>query len=104
MRRLLLSSFLLLTVIACATASRFNDLRPGMTKAEVVKIMGEPDSRSFIEGAEYFHYFLSRSGYEAYASKGLAKDEYVVRFVSERMDSYGKSDHIMPKRFKVERD
>jgi hypothetical protein len=73
---------LVLLMSACATAKRMNSLSLGMTKQEVIAIMGNPISTSANEGKEYYRYFLSE--------RGLDETGYFVRFVNGKVNAYGK--------------
>ena len=99
MRRLLiLPVFVVMLFMAgCATASKLSELRPGMERAEVIKIMGAPYSTGFIDGGEHLYYRLQRSGHEAYMTRGLGGQEYAVRLVNGRVDSYGRAQDIVPR-------
>jgi hypothetical protein len=52
-----------------------------MTKAEVIKIMGEPASTSADGGVESLHYTLADSGDH--------RGKYYVRLVNGKVESYG---------------
>ena len=57
----LLPVLLCLGLVGCVTMStQMNSLRVGMTKDEVIKVMGEPLSTSAKESLEYlnFHYLF----------------------------------------------
>lgn len=55
--KMLFSALLLITLSACATMEgRTNQLQLGMTRAQVVKIMGSPKSSSSSAGDEFLHY------------------------------------------------
>ena len=96
-RSLVLIAFVaILSVTGCATASKLSELRPGMERAEVIKIMGAPYSTGFIDGGEHLHYRLQRSGHEAYMNRGMGGQEYAVRLVNGRVDSYGRAQDIVP--------
>jgi hypothetical protein len=82
-----------LILIGCATSSkRMNDLSVGMTKAEVIKTLGQPESTSANSGVEYMVYNLSiriaRPG-EALAPIPIT-DKYFVRLVGGKVESYGR--------------
>jgi hypothetical protein len=46
----------------CATAPRMTRLSLGMTKPEVIRILGKPVSSSATDGVEYLNYRLSETG------------------------------------------
>jgi hypothetical protein len=68
----------------CATSARLNDLRIGMTKDQVVAILGTPDSTSGQSNVEYLTYYLvTESGY--------GRDQpYMVRLLNGRVESFGR--------------
>lgn len=54
----------------CSTsATKLISISPGMTKAQVINILGNPESVSGKGGAELFTYTLS-NGWDSYAWKG----------------------------------
>jgi SmpA/OmlA family protein len=83
---ILLCAAMILT--GCATAPKMNQLSVGMTKQEVVKIMGQPASTASPgHGIELLRYHLSETGDQAYY--GFTQ-EYFVKLVGGKVDSYGK--------------
>lgn len=78
----------LFLVSACATANKISGVRLGMTKDEVVKVMGEPASVSAQGGAEYLNYALSETDDEAFM--GFTR-QYFVRLINGKVESYGRS-------------
>jgi outer membrane protein assembly factor BamE (lipoprotein component of BamABCDE complex) len=78
----LLSATLLLT--GCAiSASRMNSLRLGMTKAEVIEVMGNPQSTSAKSDVEYLRY--------RFLSEGIFASEYFVKFQDGKVDAFGRA-------------
>jgi hypothetical protein len=70
----------------CASASKINGVQLGMTKAEVVSVMGQPVSISAQGKAEYLNYSL-RESYEV----GSLKMPYYVRLVDGKVESFGRT-------------
>ena len=96
---------LLATALAgCATAHKMGDITLGMSKDDVTGVLGQPYSVSSTDGAEYFHYRLAESGYEAYMTRGRAKAPYVVRFRNGKVDAYGPERVVVPVRLQAGRD
>lgn len=62
-------------------------LSVGMTKAEVMKAMGQPQSVSATNGVEYLTYRLATSFLD---TDGSDTSDYFVRIVSGRVDAYGR--------------
>ena len=67
----------------CATtANKMNSVHIGMTKQEVISVLGPPTSTSAKEGVEYLNYNLFEPVY------GI--NPYFVRIINEKVDSYGR--------------
>lgn len=60
----LLVVLLCLGLCGCATAKKLNLISIGMSKGDVIKVMGKPTTSSAIEGTEYLNYQLSQSAIE----------------------------------------
>ena len=75
-------------LISCSgTSYKMNDLSIGMTKEDVVLVLGQPVSISAKDGTEYLNYrFSENSDQEFY---GLT-EPYFVRLINGKVDSYGK--------------
>jgi hypothetical protein len=63
-----------------------NLVSTGMTKAEVVSVMGQPDSTAAKDGVEYMNYRLATSALDF---DGSDTSDYFVRFVNGRVDAFG---------------
>lgn len=63
-----------------------NDVRLGMSRAEVVAIMGQPSSTTADTSAEYLNYSLP----EAYSYAG-SRTPYEVKLVNGKVVSYGRA-------------
>ena len=77
----------LLLLAGCATANKMNKVQIGMTKAEVIKAIGNPASVSAKEDSEYLNYSLSETSDQAYYGITVP---YYVRLINGRVDSYGR--------------
>ena len=64
----------------------------------MIRIMGAPYSTGFIDGGEHLYYRLQRSGHEAYMTRGMGGQEYAVRLMNGRVESYGRAQDIVPVR------
>jgi Short C-terminal domain/SmpA / OmlA family len=85
MNRYLITAIFACALLAgCATADRLNQIRIGMTKDQVVAIMGTPDSTSAQANMEYYtYYLLNESQY--------GRDQpYMIRFVDSKVESFGR--------------
>lgn len=89
--RCLFAAVLAFALTGCMTSSssRLNYLSVGMTKADVLQVMGDPDSVAAKDGAEYLSYTLRTEtsltrntwGYQSF---------YFVRLMNGKVDSYGR--------------
>ncbi|SRR6266498_5939354 len=101
----MLRIFILLIVLvltSCATsAKRLNSLSVGMSKAEVLRIMGAPESTRATSGTEILVYTLKERTAlpgEAIGPFGI-NEKYFVKLVDGKVQSYGRigdSDSIKP--------
>lgn len=77
-------------LVGCTTSSEtMTELSMGMTKSEVFKLMGKPDSISATNGTEYLTYTLRTETSFTRNTFGY-QGQYFVRLVNGRVDSYGK--------------
>ena len=96
-------------LISCGgTQARLNEVSLGMSKTDVIDVMGQPASSAASDGFEYMIYELSRrtgtgqtAGCTALALLTLgitlvspacraAQDDFFVRFVDGEVESYGR--------------
>ena len=76
--------FAVLLLVGCATTDRINRVSVGMTKAEVIAAMGNPDSSSGEGDTEELHYVLVNN--PVYPTSG---GTYAVKLQNGRVVSYG---------------
>src|ERR1035437_1309755 len=77
-----------ITLVGCATGPKTNRLSIGITKQQVIAIMGPPNSTAaHFAGIEILRYRLSATGHDILHHR---TEEYFVRLVSGKVDSYGK--------------
>ena len=88
--KLPLSSLLIVLVVlaGCATASKTNGLSLGMTKAQVLAVMGQPASTAADRKVEVLRYKLSATGHDAFHHR---TEEYFVRLVNGKVERFGKA-------------
>ena len=79
---------LALALLGCATANKFNHVHIGMTKQEVIAILGKPTSKSAKDDREYLNYRFSET--TGHAFKGFT-DPYYVLLIKGKVDSFGRS-------------
>ena len=76
----------LIFVSGCATAHKISKVQLGMTKNEVIQVMGPPDSISAKGNIEYLNYQLQEFGID----NRLITRPYYVRILEGRVDSFGR--------------
>jgi hypothetical protein len=82
-KRMLILFFLSILVLGCAgSAKKINNLNVGMTKAEVIEAMGEPNFTSAAKDVEILSYNL--------ISNSLFSDTYYVRIKNGKVEQFGK--------------
>lgn len=74
----------------CATSPKINSVSVGMTKPQVIEVMGQPNSMRAIDNVEYLHYKLSDSGDWLYGTWGVPMRDYFIRLRDGTVDAYGK--------------
>lgn len=73
-------------LVGCSTsAQRLADVSPGMTKAQVIDVLGSPESVSGQGGGEVFIYTLSNSW-----NSSVWNEKYYVQFIDGLVVKYGK--------------
>ena len=86
MKNIITALVLLLAALftGCATADQLNKLRIGMSKDQVVAVLGQPDSTSAQANIEYMTYYLSNDS-------SYGRDQpYMVRLVEGKVESFGR--------------
>ena len=82
----MVATFILLGLLGCTSAKRANKLCVGMSKPEVVHVLGTPSSTSEVEGTEILRYQL-RSREQPRVS---SSDQYFGKVVNGRVVSFGR--------------
>ena len=82
-KRLLVCALALTILGGCATSRKINGIELGMTRDDVIKVMGEPHSISAQENLMVLNYRL--------LSDVLFRDDYYVRLLDGRVDTYGRA-------------
>jgi len=71
-------------LVGCATSDKLNYVHIGMTKDQVVAVLGTPDSTSAQANVEYLTYYLT-------AESGYGRDQpYMIRLVNGKVESFGR--------------
>lgn len=76
-----------------AAASDINSVSLGMSKEDVIKLMGKPESTSEIDGTEYLEYKVPETGENR---SNVANMSYVVWIKEGRVNSYGRFPKSYP--------
>lgn len=86
MRRILLPLAAAVAIVSgCASSADLNRIHIGMSKAEVISVLGNPDSTSAQANVEYLTYYLENND-------GYGRDQpYLVRLVSGTVESFGRA-------------
>lgn len=82
-----LSLAAVVALTSCAMADKLSTVQTGMTKEQVVAVMGKPASVSRKGDTEYLNYALSDTSDKAFY--GLT-DPYFVKLVGGRVESFGR--------------
>ena len=88
MKHLTVAFFVAFLLAGCATAGKISTVQLGMTKDDVIKVMGKPTSVSAQGGSEYLNYALSETDDDAF--RGWTKP-YYVRLINGKVESYGRT-------------
>ncbi len=80
---------LLVILTSCATVGqRLSQISPGMTKPQVIQILGKPHSTGGVSGVEVIHYIQDDGGWR--------NSYFFVRFVEGKVESYGSETRANP--------
>ena len=88
MRTLFWSLVVCIAMSACATANKISGVHLGMTKQEVIAVMGSPVSVSAQGRSEYLNYALAETSDDV--MYGITRP-YSVRLIDGRVESYGRT-------------
>ena len=79
----------LLAAGCLTTASKINDISIGMTKEQVLKVMGQPASITADTNAVYLNYALSENGPQF--GVPYVATPYAIKLVNGKVESYGRA-------------
>jgi Short C-terminal domain/SmpA / OmlA family len=84
--RLILAASLFLAAVltGCSTADKLNSIQIGMTKDQVIAILGKPDSMSAQADVEYLTYYLTPD------TEQRLDQPYMIRLVDGKVESFGR--------------
>jgi hypothetical protein len=87
-----IGSILMLSLCGClAPASNINMVSLGMTKQQVIAVMGDPASTSAIQGKEYMNYSLAEDCQVSPVIGGKClTTPYYIRLIEGKVDAYGR--------------
>jgi hypothetical protein len=71
----------------CTNSTLLNNLHIGMTKSDVIALLGQPDSTSAQANVEYLTYYLNVATNEG---PGGRDQPYLVRLVDGKVESFGR--------------
>ena len=95
MKRLLACLAVLATLSGCATsARRLAELKVGMTKGDVVRVMGKPDGSSAFGGQESWTYRLKDERAPLAMTKIDFLTPYLVEFRMGRVTGWGVNEQV----------
>lgn len=83
-----------LILVGCTTSARsLNKISVGMTEAQVVQVLGQPQSTRAKDGVEFLHYRLSESGDWIWwpMADTFQPHHYFVRLTNGVVDAWGKA-------------
>jgi len=89
--RTLVTSVMMLT-FGIAHSVELKGVRAGMTRAEVVAAVGEPESSGKEEGREYLLYLVCQSNCAAKSYENRRYDRYLVWFKDGKVDAVARKD------------
>jgi hypothetical protein len=98
MKYLVVAMFTSVFLVGCASAYKISSVQLGMTKDEVITVMGKPTSISAQGGSEYLNFNLSETDDDAYHGKTTP---YYVRLINGKAESYGRSGDFDSKKTTV---
>jgi hypothetical protein len=78
------SLFLATLFTGCVSADKLNSIQIGMTKDQVIAILGKPDSMSAQADVEYLTYYLTPDGGQRF------DQPYMIRLVDGKVESFGR--------------
>lgn len=88
MNRLILLAAIAALAGCAAPRNQMNDLSAGMSKAQVIKQLGEPDSSRLRNGDDCLLYSFWRDFWSR--RPGDYSDRYYTCFTNDRLTSYGR--------------
>ncbi len=80
---------LVVAISGCATSAKLNDISLGMSKQEVIHILGYPASTSAKQGVEYMKYKLY-GAWDGDMRVGGGAELFFVRIINGVVESYGR--------------
>jgi len=85
----LIATLTTILFLSCsATSNKISGVQLGMTKDDVIRVMGKPTSVSAQGGKEYLNYALSETDYDAAYGRTTP---YYVRLINGKVESYGRT-------------
>ena len=73
--------FMGIMLLGCTSAVKMNDVRVGMTKAEVIDVLGKPSSTSAMDGIVFLKY--------RFYNNSVFSDGFYVKLKDGKVEAYG---------------
>ena len=81
MKRAFALIFMGIVFFGCTSAVKMNDVRLGMTTAEVIDVLGKPNSTSAMDDIVFLKYRLY--------NKSVVSDDFYVKLKGGKVEAYG---------------
>ncbi len=85
---------ILILFCGCATAHKITRVNLGMTKNEVIKVLGMPVDAKAKVNTEYLYYQFSETGFDALRNNYTP---YFVKLVNGKVDAFGRKEGLIKK-------
>ena len=81
MKRAFAMILMALLILGCATAGKMNKVQLGMTKEDVIGVLGKPNSASAMDNVMYLKY--------RFYKEGVLLEDYYVKLKDGKVEAYG---------------
>ena len=81
MQRAFVLIFMVIVFFGCTRAVKMNDVRLGMTKAQVIEVLGKPNSTSAMEDIVFLKY--------RFYKESVFLDDFYVKLKDGKVEAYG---------------
>lgn len=87
MKKIFLALIFMGLCSCAAPSSNINRISLGMTKQQVIEVMGDPSSISAAKGNEYLNYALAETSHDVMHNRTTP---YFIRLIDGKVDAYGR--------------